>query len=263
MFCYQCQETAKNTGCAIGGVCGKDEETSNLQDLLVYVLQGIALVLQKAGRDIKREEGVFICRALFATITNVNFDRDRILDLIKKGLAVKDGIEGSAGELGKEDPAIFTASSDEALLRKSSRVGILTYSQNEDVRSLKSLLLYGLKGIAAYTDHASLLGHFDKRIFSFLVKALAAITKDLSIDELTSLALAAGQIAAGSMELLDKANTVSFGTPQITKVDVGVRDNPGILVSGHDLKDMKELLEQTENSGVDVYTHGEMLPAHY
>jgi len=262
MFCYQCQETVKNTGCTMRGVCGKDERASDLMDLLIYVLQGLSLCAEKAGA-VDKSYGVFTCQALFATITNANFDEDRIVALIKKAITLRDELKAniSGDELG--DAVTWTADTKDDFLKKSVDVSPLSYSDNEDIRSLKSLLLYGLKGIAAYTDHASVLGQYDESIFTFMYKALAAITKDLSADELTGLVLEAGENAVKAMAVLDKANTSTYGNPEITKVNLGVRSNPGILISGHDLKDMDELLKQTEGTGVDVYTHSEMLPAHY
>lgn len=259
MFCYQCQETVKNTGCTSRGVCGKDETTANLQDLLIYILQGIALYAEKGNID--RDKGVFICQALFSTITNVNFDEDRISELIKKAIKVREELKSESGETIKHEAANWSADSKEEFKEKASHIGILSYSDNEDIRSLKSLLLYGMKGVTAYTDHAAVLGYYDDEIFSFLVKGLAAITKDLTSDELTGLVLEAGENAVKAMKILDEANTSKYGNPEITKVNIGVRDNPAILISGHDLKDLEELLEQSKDSGVDVYTHSEMLPA--
>ncbi|MFH1957253.1 MAG: hydroxylamine reductase [bacterium] len=263
MFCYQCQETVKNTGCTNRGVCGKDETTANLQDLLIYILQGIALYAENLKSNLDKENGVFICQALFSTITNANFDEDRIAELIIKAVRIRDELKADSDEAVEHDAAKWTADSKEKFKEKASRIGILSYSKNEDIRSLKSLLLYGMKGIAAYTDHAAMLDHYNEKIFSFLIKGLAALTKDLSEDELTGLVLEAGETAVKAMELLDKANTSAYGNPEITKVNIGVKNNPGILISGHDLKDMDELLRQTEGSGVDVYTHSEMLPANY
>jgi hydroxylamine reductase len=265
MFCYQCQETARNTACTMRGVCGKNEETANLQDLLIYVLQGIAVYAEAAGGKAGRKIGTFICQALFCTITNANFDDDKISELIRKALVLRNELKGKAKNPPKALPdcATWKAQTKEEFEKKAREIGILSYSDNEDVRSLKSLLLYGIKGVAAYADHAAVLGFHNDEIFDFLVKALAAITKDLPGDELTGLVLEAGGIAVKTMALLDEANTTTYGHPEMTKVDLGVRKNPGILISGHDLKDMEELLKQTEGTGVDIYTHGEMLPAHY
>ena len=264
MFCFQCQETVKNTGCTIKGVCGKDERSSDLMDLLVYALQGLSIYAEKAD-SLDKKYGVFTCQALFSTITNANFDEDRIADLIKKALVLRDEVKGKVqiSEEGLHDSAVWSAETKEDFIKKSLEVSPLSYSDNEDIRSLKSLLLYGLKGIAAYTDHASVLGQYDESIFSFMYKGLAAIANNSSADELTGLVLEAGENAVKAMAVLDKANTQSYGNPEITKVNLGVRNNPGILISGHDLKDMEELLKQTEGTGVDVYTHSEMLPANY
>lgn len=266
MFCYQCQETAHNTGCTVKGMCGKDETTANLQDLLVYVLQGMAIYAGKICGPLDRKYGEFIIQALFSTITNANFDKERISELIEKALVLRNELKEKAGGESAEtlhDSALWNAESREDFDRKATEIGILSYSANEDLRSLKSLLLYGIKGISAYTDHAAVLGAHNEEIFEFLVKALAAIPKELSADELTGLVLEAGETAVKAMALLDEANTSTYGHPEITRVNIGVRNNPGILISGHDLRDMKDLLEQTEGTGIDVYTHGEMLPANY
>jgi hydroxylamine reductase len=263
MFCYQCQETAKNSGCTARGVCGKDARTADLHDLLIYILQGISLLIEKSGRRIDREPGLFLCQALFATITNVNFDEDRIVQLILKALELREKLKKKYGVVIEDDRCQWTGAGKEDFTAKAPGVGILSYSQNEDIRSLKSMLLYGLKGIAAYTDHAAVLGQYNEDIFVFMVKGLVAIAKDLPVDALTALVMEAGSTAVKAMELLDKANTAAYGIPEITKVDIGVRARPGILISGHDLKDLEELLIQSEGKGVDVYTHGEMLPAHY
>ena len=265
MFCYQCQETAKNTGCSVKGVCGKTEETANLQDLLIYVLRGISVYGEKAketGR-LDRKYGLFIAQALFATITNANFDNDRIIALIRKGLKtrneLKEMCEGNvSGEM--HDSAVWFSDDVAEFDKKAASVGILS-TDNEDVRSLRELLIYGLKGIAAYADHAAVLGHEDDEIYDFLMEALVSTTKDLTLDEMVAMVMKAGECAVTGMALLDKANTSTYGNPEISKVNIGVGNNPGILISGHDLKDMEELLEQTQGTDVDVYTHGEMLPA--
>lgn len=264
MFCYQCQETVRNTGCTIKGVCGKDERASDLMDLLIYMLQGLSIYAEKAG-NVEKTYGVFTCQALFSTITNANFDEDRIVALIKKAIVLREELKAISGisQDGLPEAALWKAETKEDFLKKAIDVSPLAFSENEDIRSLKSLLLYGLKGIAAYTDHAAVLDQYDGSIFEFMYKALAAITKELSADELTALVLEAGENAVKAMAVLDKANTGAYGNPEITKVDLGVRNNPGILISGHDLKDMEELLKQTQGTGVDVYTHSEMLPAHY
>ena len=246
MFCFQCQETAKNTGCTIKGVCGKDERAADLMDLLVYVLQGLSICAETAS-SLDKKYGVFTCQALFSTITNANFDEDRITDLIKKALVLRDEIKEKL-QISKEGlhyAAVWEAGTKEQFIQKSLEVSPLSYSDNEDIRSLKALLLFGLKGVAAYTDHAAVLGFYDEEIFKFLYKGLAAVTKDLSSEYLTDLVLETGAAAVKAMKLLDKANTATYGDPEITKVNLGVRENPGILISGHDLKDMEELLKQT------------------
>ncbi|HCK99282.1 MAG TPA: hydroxylamine reductase, partial [Candidatus Marinimicrobia bacterium] len=264
MYCYQCQETAKNTGCTIRGVCGKQESTSDLQDLLIYVLKGISSISEAAG-DTDPKTGLFIAQSLFMTITNANFNDEVFITRIREAIKLREELkEKHAGIINDELPeAVFwTADSVEEFHAKALEVGVLS-TANEDIRSLRELLVIGLKGIAAYTDHAAMLGHEDPKIYAFLSEALASTMKDLSIDEMIALVLKAGEIAVNTMALLDKANTTAYGNPEITSVNIGVRYNPGILISGHDLKDMEELLKQTEGTGVDVYTHSEMLPANY
>jgi hydroxylamine reductase len=268
MFCFQCQETARNTGCTVAGVCGKNEETANLQDLLIFVLKGIAVYGEKVSElGISLEKpGLFIARSLFATITNANFDDERFIALIREALAVRDGIKDQiVAEKGEEalgelpDAAIWSSDDLEEFKRKALEVGVLS-TENEDVRSLRELLVIGLKGISAYADHAEILGFENDDIYRFLMEALASTTKDLSVDEMVGLVLKAGETAVTTMALLDEANTSTYGNPEITEVNLGVRDKPGILISGHDLRDMADLLAQTEGTGVDVYTHSEMLP---
>ncbi|MFZ2399864.1 MAG: hydroxylamine reductase [Smithella sp.] len=265
MFCYQCQETVKNVGCNIRGVCGKTEETANLQDLLIYVLKGLAIYAEKAEEKgtLNSKYGRFTVEALFATITNVNFDSDRIIALIHEALKLRDELKKKYGAdmPGTLHDSTMWFSDDAAeFTKKAADVGILSI-ENEDVRSLRMLLIYGIKGIAAYAEHAAVLGLEDKKIYNFLMEALVSTTKDLSVDEMVAMVMRAGECAVNTMALLDKANTSTYGNPEISKVNIGVRGNPGILISGHDLKDMEELLKQTEGTGVDVYTHGEMLPA--
>ena len=265
MFCYQCQEAAKGTGCEVAGVCGKKPETAALQDLLLYVAKGISLYAEKAikkGDDIS-SVGLFVVNSLFTTITNANFDDSKLTELIKEGIVVRDNLKATVGELeNPHDCATFTYTSDSDLQAKATVVGLLS-EPNEDVRSLRELLTYGVKGLAAYVSHAQVLGFEDKSIYEFVVTAMASTTKKLSQDEMVGLVLKAGEVSVTGMALLDKANTQSFGNPEITTVNIGVGTNPGILISGHDLKDMEELLKQTEGSGVDIYTHSEMLPANY
>ncbi|MFC1666510.1 hydroxylamine reductase [Candidatus Omnitrophota bacterium] len=263
MFCYQCQETIKNTGCTKTGACGKKEKTANLQDLLIYVLKGIAIVAKKRGVD--KNVGLFITQSLFATITNANFNDERFTVLIREGLNIKEDIKKKSGIMGNEklhDAVTWYADDINAFHEKAKEVGVAS-TEDQDIRSLRQLITYGIKGIAAYSDHAAVLGYQKQEIYDFIVNALSATTEDLSVDELVGLVLKTGETAVSTMALLDEANTKSYGNPEITKVNIGVRNNPGILISGHDLKDMEELLKQTEHSGVDVYTHSEMLPANY
>lgn len=264
MFCYQCQEALKNTGCTVRGVCGKDAETAALQDLLIYILKGVSLVeLQRAGKgDVNPAAGKFINNALFATITNANFDAEKITELISSALVLRDGIKSGLSSVPQHDSVTWFADSREEFLRKAGSVGVQA-AENEDVRSLRELLVYGLKGIAAYASHAEVLGYENSEIYSFVMEALASTTRDLSVDDMIAKVLRAGEVAVKTMALLDEANTAKYGHPEVTTVNIGVRGNPGILISGHDLKDMEELLRQTEGTGVDVYTHSEMLPAHY
>ena len=262
MFCYQCQETAKNSGCTINGICGKRGDTANLQDLLIYTVKGIAFIAGKAG-EVDRDTAEYMTKALFTTVTNVNFDDDRLADLIGQGLVLREELKMRhtvGGDL--PDAATWTADSKETMLLKAIASGVLS-TENEDVRSLRELLVYGIKGIAAYTEHAAVLGFEDQSIYDFMAEGMASTLKDLPVDEMIGLVLKAGEVAVTAMATLDKANTETYGNPEITQVNIGVRNNPGILISGHDLKDMEELLKQTEGTGVDVYTHGEMLPAHY
>ncbi|RKX26701.1 MAG: hydroxylamine reductase [Candidatus Zixiibacteriota bacterium] len=275
MFCYQCQETAKNTGCIKRGVCGKTEETAGLQDLLIYVLKGIS-VWGKQAADLgvyDKNAGVFITEALFATITNANFDDDRFVALIKEGLNVRQRVQDSflsayKKESGKEfstvlhDCATWSSNSVEEFHEKARQVGVLV-TEDEDVRSLRELVVYGLKGLAAYVEHAAVLGHQNDDIYRFVFEALESTTRDLSVDDMIAMVMKTGEMGVQAMALLDKANTETYGNPELTEVNLGVRKNPGILISGHDLRDMEDLLKQTEGTGVDVYTHSEMLPAHY
>ncbi len=271
MFCFQCQEAAKGTGCTVRGGCGKTEDTANLQDLLIYTLKGISIYGVKA-----REAGIkdrqvdrFIAESLFSTITNANFDKESFIKRIREGIELRESLKEKlikeTGQVkdGLHDAAMWKAGTDEELYRKAAQVGVLSTS-NEDIRSLRELLIYGVKGMAAYVEHASVLGYEDDNLYAFMQKALAATTDDkLTVEDLTSLVMECGKYGVDAMALLDKANTSTYGNPEITRVNIGVRDNPGILVSGHDLKDMEELLVQTEGTGIDVYTHGEMLPANY
>jgi len=264
MFCMQCQETAKNTGCTVKGVCGKQADTAQLQDLLLYVLKGIAFAGECAPAGVyEKEAGFFTIKALFATITNANFDNDKLTSLVKEALNIRESVKAKAAvPAHMPDCVTWKPASDDDLQAKASSVGILLET-NEDIRSLKELITYGLKGIAAYAEHAAVLGYEDDAIYSFAKEALAATVKDMSMEQLIALVMKTGEIAVTTMALLDKANTTTYGSPEPTEVNIGVGKNPGILISGHDLKDLQELLEQTEGTGVDVYTHSEMLPGHY
>ena len=263
MHCDQCQESIRGTGCNVRGVCGKDEMTAKLQDALVYAVEGVALCAAELEGTLDRKYGRFISESLFVTVTNTNFDDDAIVEQIRRTLAVRDEIKDLAGRVPEHDAAKWTGSTRDEFLAKAVSCGIDSLSENPDLRSLKSLVLYGLKGIAAYTDHAAVLGYEDDDVYAFYVKGLSALAREHSADELLGLVMDAGAAAVKAMALLDKANTTTYGHPEITTVKTGVGNRPGILISGHDLRDMEELLRQTEGTGVDVYTHCEMLPAHY
>lgn len=267
MFCFQCQETAGNKGCMFGGVCGKKPETANLQDLLIYVTKGLSEIttrLRSEGKEIPAAIDRLITTNLFMTITNANFDDDRFIDRINETLSSRDELfEQLHDDTGLSDAASWQYRTAEERTLKADKVGVLD-TGNEDLRSLRELTLYGLKGMAAYNKHANVLGYADTAIDAFLQKALAKTLDDsLSTDDLTSLVLETGSFGVKVMALLDTANTSTYGNPEITKVELGVRNNPAILISGHDLRDLEMLLEQTANTGIDVYTHSEMLPAHY
>ncbi len=266
MYCFQCQETGKN-GCLSKGACGKDAETSALMDLLIYVSKGIS-VLQNGLNNAPKSEmetGRFLTESLFITITNANFDKSRIIEFIKSGIELKNKLieqYDEAAVMCLPDSALWHSDNVSDFYKKASVIGIKS-TTDEDIRSLRETLIYGLKGIAAYAHHASVLGYEKRSIYQFMIDALDATVKNLSQKELTEMVIKAGHTAVDTMSLLDKAHTTVYGHPEISKVNVGVRNRPGILISGHDMKDMEELLKQTENAGVDVYTHGEMLPAHY
>jgi len=269
MFCFQCQEAAKGTGCTIKGVCGKDDETANRMDLLLFVTKGVSVVatlLRNAGVEVPAHINRFVVDALFSTITNANFDIESITGRIVNGLKVREQLKEMAAGHGIELPVIdeLVWKGDESTFEgKALTVGVLREA-NPDIRSLKELIIYGLKGMAAYVEHAGNLGFEEKDLHAFIQHALTeTLRKDLSAEQLTALVLETGSYGVKAMALLDKANTSSYGNPEITQVNIGVRNNPAILISGHDLKDMEELLAQTEGTGVDVYTHSEMLPANY
>ncbi|AHM57449.1 hydroxylamine reductase Hcp [Peptoclostridium acidaminophilum DSM 3953] len=291
MFCYQCQEAAGCKGCTSRGVCGKTEDVAKAQDLLVYVAKGVSVysdMARKAG-IIDKAADKYVMNSLFATITNANFDREGIINRVREGLALKESLRSKLEAAGKlpsasaeglfdklkrligmesqgvslPDAAVWFASSVTDFDSKAEKVGVLA-TENEDIRSLRELLVYGIKGMAAYMHHAMNLGYDSDDIHGFMHKALAATLDDtLSADDLVGIIMEAGKFGVDAMALLDSANTSTYGNPEITKVNIGTRNNPGILVSGHDLKDFEELLKQTAGTGVDVYTHSEMLPANY
>ncbi len=275
MFCFQCQETAKNQGCTVKGVCGKPEETANLQDLLIHVLKGIGVYGEKAAElgVLDQATGKSVSESLFSTISNVNWKDDWFISRIKDALNVREDIKGKFlaayqeknGQAFSEalpDAATWSSQDASTFQAKAKEVGIMA-TENEDVRSLRELLIIGLKGVAAYADHAAILGYENDDIYRFFMEALASTTKDLTVDEMVGMVLKCGETAVTTMALLDEANTTTYGHPELSEVNIGVGKNPGILISGHDLKDMDELLKQTEGTGVDVYTHGEMLPCNY
>ena len=266
MFCFQCQETAGCSGCTVSGVCGKKPDVAAMQDLLVYVTKGISAVttqLRSEGKEIDDNVNHQIIVNLFTTITNANFDKESIITRIKETLEIKEELLKKVENRDGLPEAAFWNGTEDTFEDKASRVGILA-TENEDIRSLRELITYGLKGLAAYAKHAAALAHTDEEIDAFLQKALAATADDtLLAEELTALTLETGKFGVRVMELLDKANTAAYGNPEITKVNIGVGKNSGILVSGHDLHDLEMLLEQTQGTGVDIYTHSEMLPAHY
>lgn len=273
MFCYQCQETAQGKGCTVIGVCGKTAKTAKLQDLLIYTTKGVALyssILRKEGK-VSQEINRYLINSLFITITNANFDDNAIIEEIRKGIKIRKELELLLNEENKKEVEKFShlvnwqAETDEEIVEFSNekKVGILR-TENEDVKSLRELLIYGLKGMSAYAEHAMNLGKTQDEIFAFIEKGLLATEDDsLTGEKLTALVLECGSYGVKVMALLDEANTSAFGNPVITKVNIGVGTRPGILISGHDLNDLKQLLEQSVDSGVDIYTHSEMLPGHY
>lgn len=266
MFCYQCQETAGNTGCTIAGVCGKKPEVAAMQDLLVYVTKGLSSITTKMraeGLPVSQAVNHQISRNLFTTITNANFDRDFIRLMVEDTLEMKENLLGQLGSTDGLPEAAFWNGPKEDFESKAAEVGVLS-TKDEDIRSLRELITYGLKGLSAYSKHANALLHDNEAVDAFLQNALSKTLDDsLSVDDLVALALETGKYGVDGMALLDKANTDAYGHPEMTEVEIGVRQNPGILVSGHDLRDLEMLLEQTQGTGVDVYTHSEMLPAHY
>ena len=266
MFCYQCQETAGCIGCTMSGVCGKTPDTAYLQDFLIYITKGIseiAVRLREEGQKISDETDFMVVENLFTTITNVNFSENDLKDKIEKSLKIKNELLNLLADKENLSNAALIYIEREDYLIKIEDVGIPA-EKDEDKRSLKEMITYGLKGLSAYLKHAEVLKFTDKNINLFIEKTLAELLKkDITAEELTALALEVGKYGVLGMELLDRANTKTYGNPEITKVNIGVGKNPGILISGHDLKDLETLLEQTQGTGVDVYTHSEMLPAHY
>jgi len=266
MFCFQCQETANCTGCTVSGVCGKKPDVAAMQDLLIYATKGLSAVAEKLreeGKEVSKEVNHKVTMNLFITITNANFDKDAIIKNITETFALRDSLRKELSDSTTLPKAATVAVSPDDYAIFAQSIGVLS-TENEDIRSLRELITYGLKGLAAYSKHANALLQDDADVDAFIQKALAATLDDsLSVDDLVKLTLETGKAGVEGMALLDKANTTAYGNPEITTVDIGVRKNPGILVSGHDLKDLEMLLDQTEGSGVDVYTHSEMLPAHY
>ncbi len=265
MFCYQCQEAAGGKGCQVKGVCGKNEEVANLQDLLIYTLKGISEVVVKGklqAKDLK-EVNRSVLKGLFMTITNANFDDAAFEAEIKAMIGIRDGLKVNMDGFVLHDAATFQVNGKVDMENKASSIGVLS-TENEDVRSLRELIIYGVKGLAAYAHHAVNVGKEKDELYDFVYEALAATLNDgLSADDLVALTMKTGEYGVMAMALLDEGNTSKYGNPEITEVNIGVGKKPGILISGHDLTDMEQLLEQTKDSGVDIYTHSEMLPAHY
>jgi hydroxylamine reductase len=260
MFCYQCEETARGTGCTVKGVCGKEDQTAGLMDVLIYLCKGISernIAAEKTGKE-NRDAGMFIAEALFATLTNTNFDDARLRSLITQAIAIRDALPKSGA--AEPDACTWTPKSDADITAKAAQIAE-TANKNDDVTSLRALLLFGLKGVAAYYHHAAVLGHTDTTVEKFMQKGLASTLHDLSAGEMTALVLECGGVGVTTLALLDAANTTTYGNPEITSVKTSVGTRPGILITGHDLKDLQQLLEQTKDSGIDIYTHGEMLPA--
>lgn len=266
MFCFQCQETARNFGCTQVGVCGKQPETSNLMDLMIWVTKGLSQIttrLRAEGRQIDKDVNHLVTYNLFQTITNANFDDDKVVERILLTIAAKEQLLADlADKKDLSSAALFNNVDTSTYAELSKTVGVLAQS-NEDVRSLKELITYGLKGVCAYTKHANNLINESEELDAFIQRALSDLLEKKSVDELVALTLETGKWGVAGMALLDTANTGTYGHPEITKVKLGVGKNPGILISGHDLRDLEMLLEQTQGTGVDVYTHSEMLPAHY
>jgi hydroxylamine reductase len=266
MFCYQCQETSMERGCLYFGACGKGEETANLQDLLIHMLRGIAFWANKGLLEgkVDREAGLFICKALFSTVTNTNFDPERFIQLIREGIRLRNRLRVRYSAQKSEpmpDSATWESSDAEVIQRKSLSIDIRNM-KDPDLRSLQELSVYGMKGVGAYALHASVLGFHDDSIFVFMIKTLASMNFPQTESELEAIAIETGKTMISAMALLDQANVHAYGKPEITNVPIGVRNHPGILITGHDLKDLEDLLVQTEGTGIDVYTHSEMWAGH-
>ncbi|MCK5883286.1 MAG: hydroxylamine reductase [Bacteriovoracaceae bacterium] len=267
MFCYQCQEAVGGVGCKVAGACGKVESTSNLQDLLVFMLRGISLyqeaAIEKNGKG-SREADIFVTESLFATITNANFDDEDFITRIKGAIILRDKLKAEYGSLvnSSYDALTWSTENVQEFHAKAAEVGVQSI-ENEDVRSLRELAIYGLKGIAAYAHHAYVIAKENQEVFNQMHTTLASTTRELSLEDMIAVVMKTGELAVSTMALLDEANTSTYGNPELSEVNIGVGTNPGILISGHDLKDIEQLLEQTKGTGVDVYTHSEMLPAHY
>jgi hydroxylamine reductase len=269
MFCFQCQETAKGTGCTLKGVCGKNSSTSKYMDLLLFITRGVSItanLLRNNDKSVNKDVNTFVIDALFSTITNANFDDESILRRVRNGIVLRNQLTDKLKNYHINIPDVYETTWDgneDTFDKTAALVGVLR-EKDEDLRSLKELIVYGLKGMAAYMEHAMRLGFDDDNLHIFMQKTLSTIaTEQLAVDEWVALVLETGNMGVKAMEMLDRANTTSYGNPEITKVNIGVGNKPGILISGHDLHDIEDLLKQTEGTGVDVYTHGEMLPAHY
>ncbi|MGQ9619696.1 MAG: hydroxylamine reductase [Bacteroidales bacterium] len=264
MFCNQCQETAKNTGCTINGVCGKNSDTANIQDLLVFACQGLSFATTEARKKgiNTNAESKHIVNSLFMTITNANFDNNAIIKAVRDCLKYRDNLKKKIDLPEVHESVGWSATSDAEFFEKAKKVGIMTFDNDEDIRALKQYVLFGIKGMSAYAEHAFNLGFEDSEIFDFIEESLIMITRPMDVKKMIDWLLCTGEHGVKVMALLDRANTSTYGNPEITKVNLGTGNNPGILVSGHDLKDLEHLLIQTEGEGIDVYTHSEMLPAH-
>ncbi len=266
MFCFQCQETARNIGCTQAGVCGKDPATANMQDLLIWVTKGLSQIttrLRAEGKAVPSDVNQMVTFNLFSTITNANFDEQVFVERILLVIATnKNLLSQLSNKEGLSPAALYDATDKSLFLDQAKGVGVLSET-NEDVRSLKELITYGLKGVSAYSKHANVLIKEDEELDTFIQSTLAALLEDMSVEDLVALTLETGKYGVAGMALLDGANTAAYGNPEMTRVKLGAGTNPGILISGHDLRDLEMLLEQTQGTGVDVYTHSEMLPAHY